>query len=88
MLANFIVVGGGIMRMCAYACKYDAWMRLGKFERELTRGKINARVNDAGHAALECSLDDGFAVGVEAGSVYVSMAIDEQMMCPFQSLGE
>jgi hypothetical protein len=84
MLADLIVVGGGIMGMCAYACKYNAWMRLGEFERELARGKINARVNDAGHAAFKCSLDDSFSVRVEAGGVYVSMAIDEQMMCPFQ----
>jgi hypothetical protein len=84
MLSDLIVVGGGIVWMCAYACKYDAWMRLCEFERELARGKINARVNDAGHAPFECSPDDRIAVGVEAGGIYVSMAIDEQMMCPFQ----
>jgi hypothetical protein len=47
------------------------------------RSEIAAWINDAANASLEGSLNDGFTVGIETSSVYVAVAIDEQMRCPF-----
>ena len=66
--------------MRTYAREDCPRVRLRQRQRVLARSEIAARIDYAGHASLESSLNDGFTVGIETGGVNVAVAIDEQRL--------
>ena len=74
------------MRVGTDAREDCARMRLRQCQRVFTGSQVASWINNAGHAALKGSVNDGFTVGIETGGIDVGMTIDEQRVCPFQLL--
>src|ERR1700730_12726717 len=84
--SNLLSMRGGIVRVRADAREDQTRMRLRQPQRVLARSEIAPRIDNAVHAPLEGSRNDGFTVGIETGGVYVAMTIDEQSSLSFRNI--
>src|SRR6266487_2658469 len=80
---NLFIISSGIVWMDTDASEDSAWMCLCQGERSLTGRQVYARVNDARHASADGRVNNGFAVGIEAGGIDMCVAIDEHYNLSF-----
>ena len=59
-------------------CREDVGVLVGESEGGPAGGKVGADSDEAGHASIRRTLDDGLAVGIEAGEIEVAMGVDKQ----------
>src|SRR5437879_10723836 len=84
LYTDLIAIGGSVVWMDTGTREYYARMCLCQGQSSATRSQVATWTNHACDATSDGRLNHSFAISVEAGSVNVGMAIDEQAQLSFR----